>query len=399
MGFFNLQGWKSMRHLMRSYGRLPVQFSHGAGAWLWDSKNNKYIDALCGIAVTGLGHSNPKINASIIDQVQKLTHVSNLYQIREQEELADKMCALSNMENVFFCNSGSEANEAAIKLARLFGHKKGILNPCIIVMENAWHGRTIATLSATGSLAAQQGFGPLVPGFLRVPFNNANKLNEAIGANRDVIAVMLEPVQGEAGIIIPSNDFLPKVRSICDKNGILMILDEVQTGMGRSGKWFSHQYAQISPDILTLAKGLGNGFPIGACLARGEASKLFSPGSHGSTFGGNPLGCAAAKVVFDVIAQDNLINRASTLGETISSNLRKELEGHKKIKEVRNQGLLIGIEMAVECSHLVTEALRENILLNVTGGNTIRLLPPLILSDQEAEIISEKVCKIINDFF
>ncbi len=387
-----------MRHLMSSYGRLPVQFNHGIGAWLWDSKNNKYIDALCGIAVTGLGHSNPEINASIIDQVQKLTHVSNLYQIREQEELAEKMCALSRMENVFFCNSGSEANEAAIKLARLFGYKKGILNPCIIVMENAWHGRTIATLSATGSSAAQQGFGPLVPGFLRVPFNNTNKLNEAISANRDVIAVMLEPVQGEAGIKIPSKDFLPKVRSICDKNGILMILDEVQTGMGRSGKWFSHEHTQTSPDILTLAKGLGNGFPIGACLARGEASKLFSPGSHGSTFGGNPLGCAAAKAVFNVIAKDNLIDRADTLGETISSNLIKKLEGNKKIKEVRNQGLLIGIEMVVDCSHLVTEALRENILLNVTGGNTIRLLPPLILSDQEAEIISKKVCKIISDF-
>ncbi len=386
-----------MRHLMRNYGRLPVDFERGEGPWLWDSKNKKYIDALCGIAVTGLGHSHPEINAAIIDQVQKLSHVSNLYRIREQEELADRMCTLSKMEKVFFCNSGSEANEAAIKLARLFGHKKGISNPCILVMENAWHGRTIATLTATGSSSAQKGFEPLVPGFARIPFDNIEEMNKAIESNPDIVAVMLEPIQGEAGIKIPSGDYLPQVRSVCNKNEILMILDEVQTGMGRSGKWFAHEYAEITPDILTLAKGLGNGFPIGACLAQGDASDLFSPGSHGSTFGGNPLGCAAASAVFNIIEKENLVEKAQKLGKTIGENLRNNLQGHNKIKEIRHQGLLIGIETKVECSQLVTEALGESILLNVTGGHTIRLLPPLILTASEAKIISEKVCNLISN--
>ena len=384
-------------HLMTTYARLPVTFTRGEGSWLWDENDNKYLDALTGIAVCGLGHANPAIARAISDQASTLVHTSNLYGIANQTLLGDKLCELSGMDNVFFANSGAEANEAAIKLARLYGHRKGIEKPTIAVMENSFHGRTLATLSATGNRKVHAGFEPLVSGFARFPFGDIEALQHGT-KNKDIVAVMMEPVQGESGIRIPPKGYLKAVRELCDKNGWLLILDEIQTGMGRSGKMFAFQHESIKPDIMTLAKGLGNGMPIGACLAHGEAASLFAPGNHGSTFGGNPLACAAGLAVINELQKHALTERADQLGKRITSTFAQEIGEEPAIREIRNLGLLIAVELECDCSDLVKMALDDGLLINVCSGNTIRLLPPLTMSDDEADLLVDKLSGLIFEF-
>lgn len=383
---------------MPTYGRLPVSFVKGEGAWLWDQAGKKYLDALSGIAVCGLGHSHPVLTAAICDQASTLLHTSNLYGIPNQQQLADKLCDISGMDSVFFGNSGAEANEAAIKLARLHGHNKGIDSPSIIVAKGSFHGRTMATLTATGNRKVQAGFEPLVSGFIRTPYNNLDALQEIAANSRNVSAVLLEPVQGEGGIRIPDLEYLSGVRKICDKHGWLMMLDEVQTGMGRTGKWFGFQHSSIKPDVITLAKGLGNGLPIGACLTQGDAAKLFKPGMHGSTFGGNPLVTRGAMAVINTMEQDQLLERATSLGERIQQKLVAELKDNPAVLDIRNLGLMIGIELNQPCAAIVGSALEQGLLLNVTAESVVRLLPPLILSDSEADQIATQVALLITQF-
>ncbi len=383
---------------MKTYAPLPVTFSHGEGIWLWDDKGNKYLDALCGIAVTGLGHAHPDISAAICDQAKRLLHTSNLFEIGLQKQLADKLSALSGMDRVFFTNSGAEANEAAIKIARLYGHTKGIKQPGIIVTEDSFHGRTLATLSATGNRKVQAGFEPLVSGFSRAPYNDIDAIQNIGKHDKNIVAVMVEPLQGESGINIPDAEYLPALRKICDDNGWLLILDEIQTGMARSGKWFAFQHHDIKPDVMTLAKSLGNGVPIGACLAKGAAAETFQPGNHGSTFGGNPLACRSALAVIDVIEKNSLLERSSSLGERILSGLKQNLNGNKNVKDIRGMGLLIAVELNSPCKELAQKGLDAGIVINVAHENRIRLLPPLILSDDEADIIIDKVSQLVSDF-
>lgn len=385
-------------HLMKTYAPLPVTFSHGEGIWIWDDKGNKYLDALCGIAVTGLGHAHPVVSAAICEQANRLLHTSNLFEIGLQKQLADKLTALAGMDNVFFSNSGAEANEAAIKLARLYGHNKGIKKPEIIVTEDSFHGRTLATLSATGNRKVQAGFEPLVSGFSRAPYNDVDAILNIAKHNKNIVAIMVEPVQGESGINIPGPHYLSELRKICDANGWLLILDEIQTGMGRSGKWFAFQHTDITPDIMTLAKSLGNGVPVGACLAKGIAAETFKPGNHGSTFGGNPLACRSALAVIDAIEQNNLVQRAAELGDRIVSGLAKNLSANPNVKEVRGMGMLIAVELYAPCKELAKKGLDAGIVINVAHENRIRLLPPLILKDSEADLIVEKVSQLVNDF-
>ena len=332
-------------HLMQTYARLPVAFSRGEGVWLYDESGDKYLDALAGVAVNGLGHSHPKLVRALCEQAGRLIHTSNIYRIPAQERLADKLCALSGMERVFFCNSGAEANEAAIKLARLHGHNRGIDNPAIVVMEKSFHGRTMATLSATGNRKVQAGFEPLVGGFMRVPFGDADAVAKLAQHHNNIVAVLVEPFQGEGGIQIPEADYLAKLRRICDDNEWLLMLDEVQTGIGRTGTWFAFQHADMAPDVMTLAKGLGSGVPIGACLARGTAAEVFTPGKHGSTFGGNPLACTAASTTLDVMAEDGLLENAANIGAFIRETLGREVGQVSGVREIRGQGLMIGIEL------------------------------------------------------
>ena len=384
--------------LMSTYNRLPVTFVQGQGAWLTDSEGRRYLDALSGIAVCGLGHAHPALTAALADQAGRLLHVSNLYRIAEQEQLGETLCQLSGMERVFFANSGAEANEAAIKLARLHGRRREIRNPAIVVMENSFHGRTLATLSATGNRKVQAGFEPLVQGFVRVPFDDLQAL-EAVAENQpDVVAVLVEPIQGEGGIRIPSDDYLAGIRALCDRQGWLMMLDEIQTGMGRSGRYFAFQHSEVVPDVMTLAKGLGNGVPIGACLARGEAATLFAPGHHGSTFGGNPLACRAGLVVCDTLRSADLPARAALLGEKLLDDLNAALGDLEAVQEIRGRGLMIGIELDRPCGELVGMALEAGLLINVTAERVIRLLPPLILSDAEAERLVEILARLVRDF-
>lgn len=383
---------------MKTYAPLPVTFSHGEGVWLWDDKGNKYLDALCGIAVTGLGHAHPGVSAAICEQASRLLHTSNLFEIGLQKQLADKLTALSGMDNVFFSNSGAEANEAAIKIARLYGHKKGIKQPGIIVTEDSFHGRTLATLSATGNRKVQAGFEPLVSGFSRAPYNDVDAIRNIAKHDKNIVAIMVEPIQGESGINIPDQDYLTTLRKICDEYNWLLILDEIQTGMGRSGKWFAFQHHNITPDIMTLAKSLGNGVPIGACLAKGTAAETFQPGNHGSTFGGNPLACRSALAVIDAIEKNNLVQRANELGNRIVSGLREKLAGNRTVKEVRGVGLLVAVELNAPCKPLAQAGLDAGIVINVAHENRIRLLPPLILSDNEADMIVEKVSQLVNEF-
>lgn len=383
--------------LMNVFNRLSVAFERGEGSWLYDTDGNRYLDALCGIAVTGLGHAHPAVTRAISEQAAKLVHCSNLYTIPLQEELAERLTRISGMENAFFANSGAEANEAAIKLARRHGHARGIDNPTIIVMEQSFHGRTLATLSATGNRAVQQGFEPLVSGFVRVPFDNADAVRQVASSNPNVVAVLVEPIQGEGGVHIPADDYLTQLRAICDEHELLLMLDEVQTGNGRTGQYFAYQHTDILPDVVTTAKGLGNGFPIGACLARGVASDVFTPGAHGTTFGGNPLACAVGIAVVDTIVQDGLCARAEELGQRICDGFRAELGNAPFVREIRNKGLMIGIEMAEAGTELAVLAKVKGVLLNITGGgHVIRMLPPLTMTNQEADLLVNTVSQLVR---
>lgn len=387
-----------MSHLMNTYARQPIAFSHGAGAWLWDTDGKRYLDALAGIAVNTLGHAHPRFTAALKAQIDRLIHCSNVYQVPQQELLADKLCAVSGMQEVFLANSGCEANEAAIKLARLYGHNQGIDNPAIIVMEKSFHGRTLATLSATGNRKVQAGFEPLVKGFVRVPYADLEAVRQVAQNDRNVVAVLVEPIQGEGGIRTPDAGYLQGLREICDAQGWLLMLDEVQCGMGRTGKWFAHQHTGILPDVMTLAKGLGSGVPIGACLAAGRASGTFKPGNHGSTFGGNPLACTAGIATLDIIEQDGLLAHAEQIGQTIRDGLAAGLQGVAGVKAIRGQGLMLGIELDKPCADLVKLALARGLLINVTADSVVRLLPPLILSQEEAHELVTGLVSLIQDF-
>jgi acetylornithine aminotransferase len=387
-----------MSHLMKNYARQAVAFTHGEGCTLFDEQGRRYLDGLAGIAVNTLGHKHPRLTAALAAQAGQLIHVSNLYTVREQEVLADRLAGLAAMDEVFFCNSGCEANEAAIKLARLYGHNKGVDQPAIIVMEHAFHGRTLATLSATGNRKVQAGFEPLVPGFVRVPFDDLAAIEQVAANNKNVVAVLFEPVQGEGGIHVAHEDFMRGLRRLCDAQGWLLMVDEVQCGIGRTGTWFAHQHAGIKPDVMTLAKGLGSGVPVGACLTAGAATGVFKPGNHGSTFGGNPLACVAALTTLSVIEDDKLLDRAVALGERIRSRVRTALAGNAAIADVRGSGLMIGIELDRPCGALVAAGLEAGILINVTADKVIRLLPPLVMSDAEADELVDTLATIVKRF-
>ena len=387
-----------MSHVMNTYSRLPVAFERGEGAWLWDTQGKRYLDALAGIAVCGVDHSHPKLTAALRDQVGRLVHTSNLYGIPLQEQLADRLAAISGMDKVFFCNSGCEANEAAIKLARYYGHQKKIESPAIVVLEKAFHGRTIATLSATGSRKVQAGFEPLVAGFVRVPFDDLDAVKRVGENNRNVVAVLVELIQGEGGINVCGPDYLKGLREICDAHQWLLMLDEVQSGTGRTGKWFAFQHSGVMPDVVTLAKGLGNGVPIGACLAAGAAASLFKPGSHGSTFGGNPLACAAALATLAVIEEEGLMQNAVDIGGFIRAGFAARLAGNPGVRDIRGAGLMIGIELAHPCGELVQQALDRGLLINVTADNVIRLLPPLNFTREQAGLVIDMLAPLILDF-
>jgi len=377
---------------------LPVAFAHGAGAWLTDTQGRKYLDALSGVAVCGLGHAHPEITQAICDQAGKLLHTSNWYEVPLQAELAERLCKKSGMDNAFFCNSGAEANEAAIKLARLYGHQRKVVNPTIIVTDGSFHGRTLATLSASGNRKIQAGFEPLVTGFSRVPYNDLDAVRVVAENNKDIVAVLVEPITGEGGIQIPDAGYLKGLREICDERGWLLMLDEIQTGMCRTGKWFAFAHEGIKPDVLTLAKGLGNGVPIGACLARGAAAQVFKPGSHGSTFSGNPLVCRVGLTVLDILERGKFEKRAAELGTRILNGLKKSLDGAVGVKEIRGKGLMLAVELDRPCKEILTLALGRGLLLNVTADAVVRLLPPLILSDAEADQIVSGVAECVRRF-
>jgi acetylornithine aminotransferase len=383
---------------MPVFAPLPVAFAHGEGAWLTDTTGRKYLDALAGVAVCGLGHAHPEITQAICDQAGKLLHTSNWYEVPLQAELAARLCKRAGMDNAFFCNSGAEANEAAIKLARLYGHQKKILNPTIIVTDGSFHGRTLATLSASGNRKIQAGFEPLVTGFNRVPYNDLDAVRVVAENNRDVVAILVEPITGEGGIQIPDAGYLKGLRAICDEHGWLLMLDEIQTGMCRTGKWFAFEHEGIKPDVLTLAKGLGNGVPIGACLARGAAAHVFKSGTHGSTFSGNPLVCRVGLTVLNILERGKFEKRAAELGKRILNGLKKSLDAVAGVKEIRGQGLMLAVELDRPCKEIVTLALERGLLVNVTADSVVRLLPPLILSDTEADQIVTGVSECVRDF-
>jgi len=386
-----------MSHVMNTYARLPVAFERGEGCWVWDTAGKRYLDALAGIAVSGLGHAHPKLVQAIAEQAGRVIHTSNLYEIPLQTRAADRLAAISGMEEVFFCNSGCEANEAAIKLARYYGHKKGVETPAIIVLEKAFHGRTLATLSATGSRKVQAGFEPLVSGFVRVPFDDLEAVRRVAENNRNVVAVLVELIQGEGGINICHPGYLHGLREICDANGWLLMLDEVQSGMGRTGTWFAFQHSGVKPDVMTLAKGLASGVPIGACLTAGAAAGLFKPGNHGSTFGGNPLACAAALATFDAIESERLMENAVAIGDHIRAAFAAQLAGVAGVKEIRGEGLMIGVELDVPCGELVASALDRGLLINVTADTVIRLLPPLVMKREEADQVVAILVPLVTE--
>ena len=385
-------------HIMPTYNRLPVTFERGEGAWLLDENNNRYLDAISGIAVCNLGHAHPAVHKAICAQSEKLLHTSNIYKIANQERLADQLTEKSGMDNVFFCNSGAEANEAAIKLARKYGHEKCIDYPAIIVMDKSFHGRTLATLSATGNSKVQHGFAPLVEGFVRVPYNDISAIKQALADNKNIVAILVEPIQGEGGINIPAPDYLNQIRSLCDQHDLLMMLDEIQSGIGRTGKFLAFQHNNIIPDVFTLAKALGNGVPIGACLARGKAAELLTAGMHGSTFGGNPLACSAALAVLATLDKDNLIELARQKGDAICAGFTERLQGNPHVVDIRNKGLMIGIELDSPCAELVKSALQQRLLINVTNDSTIRLLPPLIIDEQQIKLLVDTLSTLINNY-
>lgn len=387
-----------MPHLMSNYNRQPIAFTHGEGCHLFDEQGRRYLDALGGIAVNTLGHGHPRLVKAICEQAGRLIHTSNIYRVREQELLADRLAVLSRMDEVFFCNSGCEANEAAIKLARMFGHQKGVDLPAIIVMEHAFHGRTLATLSATGNRKVQAGFEPLVSGFVRVPFDDLPAIEQVAANNPNVVAVLFEPIQGEGGINLAHNEYMQSLRRICDERGWLFMVDEVQCGIGRTGVWFAHQHAGIKPDVMTLAKGLGSGVPVGACLTAGAATGVFKPGNHGSTFGGNPLACVAALTTLDVIEQDGLMKRAVLVGDAIRGGLRTALAGVAGVVDIRGEGLMIGIQLDRPCGELVGKALAAGLLINVTADSVVRLLPALTYSDADAKQLVEMLAPLVREF-
>ncbi|MBT3888352.1 MAG: aspartate aminotransferase family protein [Rhodobacterales bacterium] len=387
-----------MENLMNTYSRLPVTFVKGEGVWLWDAQGKKYLDALAGIAVCGIGHCHPKLVKAISEQAGTLIHTSNLYHVDKQEKLAKKLAILSGLNKSFFCNSGAEANETAIKLARLYGHNKGIDQPTIIVMENSFHGRTMATLTATGNRKVQAGFEPLLTGFARVPFNDLDAIVQVSAHNKNVVAILVEPYQGEGGVNVPQANYLKGLRQICDENGWLLMLDEVQCGIGRSGKWFAFQNSEIAPDVITLAKSLGSGVPIGACIGGNIAGEIFKPGNHASTFGGNPLACSAAITTLDIIEEENLMRNALEQGNFIQENLLEQLGNLSHVTQIRGHGLMIGIELTKPCGELVKKALEQGLLLNVTSDKVVRLLPPLVIKQNESEQIINMVSTLIKEF-
>lgn len=382
---------------MSTYARLPVTFVKGEGAWLWDTEGKRYLDSVSGIAVCGLGHAHPEITQAITEQAALLMHTSNLYGIAHQQSLADELTRISGMHAAFFCNSGAEANEAAIKLSRLHARARQIENPQVIVMEGAFHGRTMATLTATGNLKVRAGFEPLVSGFLRVPYNDVAAIRALAAERNDIVAVMVEPVQGEGGVIIPAAEYLVELRACCDQHNWLLILDEIQTGMGRTGKWFAHQHAGILPDVMTLAKTLGNGFPIGACLVNPQAN-LFKAGNHGTTFGGNPLACRVALEVIRVIEHTKMLARINELSLYFKEKFQQALAQYAGVKQIRVHGLMIGIELDRPCGRLVTDALERGLLINVTAEKSIRLLPPFIIDNAQADEIVATTAAIIGHF-
>jgi acetylornithine aminotransferase len=387
-----------MSALMQTYARLPVTFSHGEGVYVYDTEGRRYLDGISGIAVNGLGHAHPAVTAAIREQADKLVHTSNLYRIEAQEQLGTVLTQLAGMDNCFFGNSGAEANEAAIKLARLYGHNRGIKKPAIVVLEGAFHGRTLATLSATGNRKIQAGFEPLVTGFVRAPCNDIAALQQIAANNPDVVAFLAEPIQGEGGVKRLDPEYLQAARLICDEQGWLLMLDEVQTGNGRTGTYFAYQGLDLVPDVVTTAKGLGNGVPIGACLARGAAAQVLGAGQHGSTFGGNPLVCSVGLAVVNAIVQDQLCANAVAMGQLITETLLERLGSAKQFKEIRGQGLMLGIELHKNCGELVRHGLDAGLLINVTDAKTVRLLPPLVINEQESRELANGVADLILNF-
>ena len=386
-----------MNYLMKNYKPIDISFDYGKGCYLYTQEKEKYLDALSGIGVCCIGHAHNEITKVINQQSKKLIHVSNLFNIKNQQALANKLCKISGMNSAFFCNSGSEANETALKLARLHANNKKLKNPKIIIFDKSWHGRTIATLSATGNKSVQAGFKPLISGFVKCQLNDMKAVKKVIN-NNNVSAVILETIQGEGGIRIAEDKFLKEIRKITLQKDILLIVDEVQTGMGRTGKWFSYQHANIKPDIVTCAKGLGNGVPIGACLGNKKASNLFTPGSHGSTFGGNPLVCSVSSKVIDVIEKNKLCKQSENIGNYLINEIKNKVQDLSVVKEVRGKGLMIGIEINIKNSNIVKDCLNKKLILNLTSENVIRLLPPLILKKSEANFIAKTLHQILQGY-
>ncbi|MBL4797135.1 MAG: aspartate aminotransferase family protein [Oleispira sp.] len=386
-----------MQPIMNTYGRLPVTFVKGEGSWVFDTDGKKYLDALSGIAVCGLGHAHPAVTQAIREQADNLVHTSNLYGIGRQQELAERLTRISGMDNVFFANSGAEANEAAIKIARKYGHDQGITEPQIIVMTKAFHGRTMATLTATGNPAAQVGFTPLVSGFIRVPYQDLDAAKAMVAANPNIVAILLEPIQGEGGLATASTDYIQGLRALCDEHELLMMLDEVQTGNGRTGTYFNFLQHGITPDVLTTAKGLGNGVPIGVCIAKGKAAHVLQPGNHGSTYGGNPLACAAAIAVVDSIEKEHIYDNVKARSEQMRSAFTSRLIEAGLATELRGTGLMLGIVIKQDCPQLIKEALDIGLLINVTSNNVIRLLPPLNINQQDADQVVNLVCQLVEN--
>ena len=387
-----------MTHVMNTYARQPVAFTHGEGSWLVDTEGKRYLDALSGIAVNTLGHNHPDLARALGQQATQLLHTSNLYGIPLQNEVADKLASLSGLDEVFFCNSGCEANEAAIKLARFYGHRQGIESPTIIVMEHAFHGRTMATLSATGNRKTQAGFEPLVSGFVRVPYNDIEAIRQIAQHNKNIVAVLLEMIQGEGGIHLADDNFQRDLRAVCDEQGWLLMTDEVQCGIGRTGKWFGFQHSGVRPDVISLAKGLGSGVPVGACIAGGRAAGLFNPGNHGSTFGGNPLAMRAAKTTIDVLERDHLLQNADKMGRAIRDGLRARIGEYVEVVDIRGRGLMIGIELDRPCGELVGLAREAGLLINVTADSVIRLLPSLNINQDDVDTLVDRLAGVITRY-
>lgn len=396
--YTDVESAHTMTHLMTTYTRQPVAFARGEGVWLYDSAGKRYLDALAGIAVNTLGHAHPALVRAVSEQAARVIHVSNLFEVPEQERAAELVCDITGLDEVFFCNSGCEANEAAIKLARLYGHGRGIQEPHILVMENAFHGRTLATLSATGNDKVQSGFGPLVPGFVRVPLNDLSAVHAAADRDRQIVAVLVEPIQGEAGIQIAHLEYLKRLRAVCEDKGWLFMADEVQCGLGRTGKWFVYQHAGFLPDVVSLAKGLGSGLPVGACVAGGKAKGVFKPGNHGSTFGGNPLAMAAVAATITAIRDQALLANTERMGRRIRDGLAARIGGIDGVREIRGVGLMLGVELSRPCKEIVPAALERGLVINVTHDRVIRLLPALILSEAEAAHLVDTLSALVIEF-